>query len=93
MERTPEQKTADDALSEAINAVVEAYGYRQPDMANINYLVLIEQAGWDGDGDRRTGIVSLYKDGDLPWTTILGLMRAATLLAERNYTRDGDDGP
>lgn len=91
MPQTPEQKAANNALTDAINACVEAYGFRDGTMVNTNYMVIVEQTGFDDDGDMSSGIVRLSKDGDMPWTSILGLLRCATLAAERAYSRDGTD--
>jgi hypothetical protein len=88
MARTPEQKAADDALTAAIDAAVEAYGYREDVMMNTSYIVLVEQRGWDDDADSLTGVVRLYKDGDMSWISILGLLRAASLAAERTYVTE-----
>jgi hypothetical protein len=88
MGRTPEQKDADEALTAAVNAAVEAYGYREDSMMNTNYIVIVEQRGWDDDADSLTGVVRLYKDGDMSWVAILGLLRAASLAAERTYVTE-----
>lgn len=91
MQRTPEQKSADDALTEAVNAVVDAYGFREDGMVNTNYMVIIEQIGFADDGESRTGIVRVSKDGDMPWPAIFGLLRCATLGAERAFIGNGSD--
>lgn len=85
MSRTPEQKEADEALTKAIDAAVSAYGFNEKGLINTQYLVIVEQRGWADSGDSLSAFVSLYKDGDMGWSAILGLLRAATLRAEKNY--------
>lgn len=84
--RTPEQKTADDNLTEAINQVADAYGYQQPGFINNEYLVVLHQRGWgDNVDDTYSGVVLLYRDGSLPWMAILGLMEMANRRLRRDY--------
>lgn len=76
--RTPEQKTADDNLTAAIEAVADAYGYNQPGFINNEYVVVLHQRGWgDNVDDTYSGVVLLYRDGGLPWMSIMGLMAMA----------------
>lgn len=96
--RTPEQVAADEKLTEAVNGVVEAYGYLEPGFINTEYVVLVSQRGWrleDDAGEGFSGFCTLYKDGSMAWSSILGLLRAATLKEEHNFLRpdpeDGDD--
>ncbi len=84
--RTPEQKTADDNLTDAINRVAEAYGYTQPGFINNEYMVVLHQRGWgDNVDDTYSGVVLLYRDGSLPWMAILGLMEMAGRRLRRDY--------
>lgn len=85
--RTPEQKKADDALTQAVEDAVAAYEYMEPGTMNVAYMVIVQQRSWpgDGSGSGSTGLVRLYKDGDMPWVDMLGMLKAASLRAEREY--------
>jgi hypothetical protein len=84
--RTPEQKTADDNLTEAVNQVADAYGYTQPGFINNEYLVVLHQRGWGNNvDDTYSGVVLLYRDGSLPWMAIHGLMEMARRRLGRDY--------
>ncbi len=94
--RTPEQKAADNQLDAAIQACLEAYGYHRVEsepedggtypVATVNWIVLVEQSGFDQDGDSRTGVAHLYRDGYMPEISRIGLLRAALLRAEREWS-------
>lgn len=93
MGRTPEQKAADEALTAAVDAAMLAYGYVEPGSVPVHYMVLVEQRIFGKNDDSpATGLVTLYKDGVMPWVSILGLLRAATLRTEHTYAEgDPDD--
>jgi hypothetical protein len=94
-DRTPEQKAADDALDTAIHTCLDAYGCltveSDPEeggtypLATVNWIVLVEQRGFDQDGDSRTTLAHVYRDGDMPEIARIGLLRAALLRAEREW--------
>lgn len=88
--RTPEQRAADEKLTEAINATCAAYGYMGPDTVNLSYAVLVEQRVFskDEDGDE-SGLITLMKDGDIPWIPLIGLLRAGLIRAEHNFNDGG----
>jgi hypothetical protein len=53
---------------------------------------LVEQRGWrPDDGDESSGVCAVFKDGGLPWPTIFGLLRMATLRLERDWAVGDDD--
>lgn len=91
MSRTPEQRKADDQLHEAIQATLEAYGYKE-DYFVADWVVLTAQTRFAEDGETLTAYSSLFKDGDLPWYRIMGLMEAHRLVFQRNYLANGDNG-
>jgi hypothetical protein len=95
--RTPEQKTADDNLTAAVEAVAEAYGYNQPGFINNEYLVVLHQRGWGDDvDDTYSSVALLYRDGGLPWMAIMGLLTMANRRVRRLYDQcivEGDDEP
>jgi hypothetical protein len=85
MSRTPEQKTADELLTKAVDTACRAYGFSAPGTINVQYMVLVEQRIWVDEDSPSTAIVRLYKDGDMPWISIIGLLRASTLRSEAEY--------
>lgn len=90
-DRTPEQKAADDGLTAAVEEAARAYGYVEPGGITVQYMVLLEQRIWRDDGTENTGVVTIYKDGTMPWVSILGLLRAVTLRSEREYSADREE--
>lgn len=91
--RTPEEKAADEALNKAIEDAVKAYGYAEAGGITAGWMVIVDQRIWrgnDGDGGvGHTGLCTLYKDGDMPWVQILGLLRLATLRLEVQAAESG----
>lgn len=83
-DRTPEQKAADEALTAAVNKAIEEYGYAEPGAINVQYVVVVEQRVWTEEYES-TGVVMLYKDGAMPWVSILGLLKAAGLRTEAEF--------
>lgn len=85
-QRTPEQKAADEALSAAVEDGLKAYGYAEAGGITTGFVVIVDQRIWrGGKGDGEVGmsaVCALYKDGDMPWVQILGLLRLATLRLE-----------
>jgi hypothetical protein len=80
-ERTTEQRAADEMLDQAILACCEAYGYANAGTLVTHWIVLVNQQIWKGDDSDgtagNTGICMLYKDGDMPWMNIFGLIEMA----------------
>lgn len=97
--RTPEQKAADEALDAAVEACLEAYGYHRVEsepedggaypLTTVHWTVLVEQRGFDQDGDSRTGVAHLYRDGYMTEISRIGLLRAALIRAEREWAWPG----
>lgn len=74
MPRKPKEKTADEALTEAISAVVQAYEYG-PDLGILtDYIVIAAFQGFEADGDDETHIMAHPRDGSLPVYRIMGLV-------------------
>lgn len=71
MARTAEQKTADNALEEAIRNAVGAYGLSRG--AIVDMIVLYSQTRFDEDGEQYTTVGRLTLGG-LPHYRILGLL-------------------
>lgn len=90
--RTPEQKAADEKLTEAVNGVCDAYGYTGPNTVNLSYVVLLEQRvlNNDDEGDD-SGLVTIMRDGDIPWVTLIGLLRTGQIRAEHSYNHGTDE--
>lgn len=86
--RTMEQRAADDRLTEAIQCVVQAYGFFDENTVNTQYMVLVDQRQWREDGDDGEGMITMLKDNSMPWSAILGLLRKATLSAEEDYLEE-----
>jgi len=74
--RTEEQIAADEALTEAIQQVLIAYDFQQ-DCVIGDYLIVCAQSRLDGDGEASTAYTHLYRNGDLPAHSILGLLDIA----------------
>lgn len=76
MSRTVEQISADEALTEAIQRVLNVYGI-QSDYLLGDYLIVCTQARIDEDGEACSAYAHLYRNGDLPAHAILGLLDVA----------------
>lgn len=92
MARTPEQKRADEELAIAVDRALEAYGYDSADMLTAHFIVLVDRRGYDQWGRERNSYCTLHKDGDSSWTGTLGLLRAVTLMTERYFIQDHEEG-
>lgn len=93
MTRTPEQKAADEALTDAVTRCIAAYGDGSPAVV-CEYVVAVALHGLDGDGEALTTVGLLYRDSDVPTHRALGLVEyAATRLRTlaAHATRMGDD--
>lgn len=89
MSRTPEQVDADDALSAAIERVLQVYDDGDAWILT-EYVVVTSQHRYDDDGEGLTAVGALYRDGDVPTHRALGLLDyAATRL--RHRVARGDD--
>lgn len=79
-DRTPEQRTADDALTSAVEQAMTAEGWT--DGLLTDYVVLAVRHCYDDDGGSTTQHVSLYRDGSMPSYRALGLVHATRLQLE-----------
>lgn len=70
--RTAEQKEADDALTEAIEAVDRAYKGDHNRIA-AEYMVIASYLSWDDEGDGETALSLIFRDGDIPFHRAIGL--------------------
>lgn len=87
MTRTPEQITADEALTAAIEAMQLAY-HGEPEGVLTTYLVVAKRRWWDDDGDSLTAVYIDVKDGDIPIDEQLGLAEYAAARIRRRITED-----
>lgn len=85
---TPEQKEADRVLQEALDQVGAAYGW---DGVRVSWLLVAQSVFIDAEGAEVTSVQFQQPDGQ-SWVTSLGLLRAHTLLMERDYLADGRPG-
>lgn len=76
MSRTPEQVKADDALTEAINAVHRAY-HDDSQGVLTTYLVLAHRTYWGDNGERFVSSFCNTKDSDVPLFEQLGMIEYA----------------
>ncbi|MCK8670990.1 hypothetical protein M1M07_07645 [Rhodococcus sp. HM1] len=76
--RTPEQIAADDALTEAIEKVLEAYYPDDNDGIMLEYVVLVRSRDWNDDGISITASSMLTRDNDVPVDLLLGMTEYAS---------------
>lgn len=91
MSRTESQKIADDNLTKAVEDALKAYGMSDDgNSLSLYYMVLVERRhlGPVSEGEDGTGIARIFKDNEMPWCNILGLLRASTLLAEKEWLEE-----
>lgn len=86
MPRTQEQVAADQALTKAIQGVLEAYEV-QEDYLLSDYMVICTQARIDEEGDAETAYSYLYRDSNLPTHAIMGMLEMAQLRI-RSYVHE-----
>lgn len=90
MSRTDEQQAADENLTEAINQCIRAYGY-EADFILTDYMVIAAQTKLDEDGDSVNAYTYLYRDSDMPYHKILGLMEVARRRAAYHMMEGRED--
>lgn len=78
--RNEEQVKADEELTQAIDNCLKAYGI-QDDYILTDYLIICAQVRMDEDGDQITAYSHLYRDSDLPYHRIMGLLEVARVRA------------
>lgn len=90
--RTSEQKAADEALTAAIEAVTAAYWPDEERGILMEYIVCgAAMMAPDDDGDGRTALVHIMRDGDLPHHRAIGLLETVRARLVRQATDDDDD--
>jgi len=90
MSRTDEQIKADEELTNAIEKCIRAYGYEEAFILT-DYMVIAAQTKLDEDGDSVNAYTYLYRDSDMPYHKILGLMEVARRRAAYHMMRGEDD--
>lgn len=86
-DRTAEQIEADENLTRAIEQCVNAYGFAD-DYIITDYMVIAAQVRLDVDGDSETAYSYLYRDSDMPYHRILGLLEVARTRAKFNMNKE-----
>lgn len=96
--RTPEQVTADAALTKAVEGVVEAYQLVPSQGGGLltGYVIFTMHQGLEVDGQGNARYNWICMEDGMPWHSILGLidMGQAILAKERedSLRRDEEDG-
>lgn len=94
-DRTTDQKSADDQMTTAVNAVVSAYGYL-PDGALLqDYVIQGRGIRYDDDGERLTHTFTCFQDGSLDPITIAGHFTAGFFrwgMYAAGVSAEGDEG-
>lgn len=85
MSRTAEQVEADDALTTAIEGVLQAYDDGDAWLL-AEYVVITSQQRYDDDGDLLTAVGALYRDGSVPTHRALGLIEHAAVRLRHRIT-------
>lgn len=91
MPRTPEQVAADDALTAAIEQVINVYYDGEHPWVLTEYVVVTAQQRWDDDGDSITAVGSVFRDGDVPVHRALGLVEYVGARLRKHISDDDDD--
>lgn len=90
-DRTPEQKTADEALTVAIEAAHRAYGWTSDEAWLMSeYIVLTAAHRYGDDGEPYTAVGTLYRDGDVSLHRALGLIEFAGARMRRLIMEDDE---
>lgn len=87
---TPEQKAANEQLTEAIQAARQAYGYDDGFLIT-DWVVLTAETRFDDDGDQISAYGKLYRDGQMPDYRALGLLEIHRELLRGRLFHSGDD--
>jgi hypothetical protein len=93
LRKTPEQSAADDALEEAVKAVVGAYNLTADRSMIADYIVVGETIKFDEDGDEECGIFVAWRNGHGRITTTIGLFDLGRrhVLSRLETTFDSED--
>ena len=85
MSRTPEQVTADDTLTAAIEAHQRAY-HDDNEGVLTDYIVIAQRTYWDDDGDRCQAVYLTARDDNIGLSQQLGLAEFASIIIRRHIT-------
>jgi hypothetical protein len=86
-ERTQAQIEADANLTQAIDQCLRAYEFEE-DFILTDYMVIVAQSRIDSAGDTATAYASLYRDSEMPYHRILGLLEIARTRARFNMNQE-----
>lgn len=87
MSRSGEQVAADDALTTAIERVLQAYGDDQAYVLT-EYVVVTSQQRFDEDGDGITAVGLMFRDSAVPTHRALGLCEYASTRLRHTVMQD-----
>lgn len=88
--RTEEQVTADENLTKAVEECLKAYGFEDGSILT-DYLVIAATVKLDDDEDTTTAYSYLYRDSDMPYYKILGLLEVARARAAYHMMQGEED--
>lgn len=78
---------ADENLTNAIDQCLRAYEFEE-DYILTDYMIIAVQAKIDEDGDTAMAYAYLYRDSDLPYHKILGLLEVARSRVLFNFNKE-----
>ena len=89
--RTPEQVEADEALTEALKRVNEAY-YGETPFLITDYIVVYVEQSFDDEGDPLDNVAVQCRNGYIPPHKTLGLIDVARIQQELALKKSFDEG-
>ena len=90
--RTEKQKEADDNLLNAIQQALEAYGLVEQGFLLGDYVVLTALNRLASQGVIQTKHPMLFRDGDIPWYRVAGLLSQAKIEVSLAISAGNDNG-
>lgn len=94
-DRTPEQRSADRQLDDAVRRAAAVYGHVGDGSGRLvtDWLVIGTGIGMSSDGDQTTVSFQVFPDGgnSINWHAVLGLLRASTLRLEHTFVAAEDE--
>ena len=88
--RNTEQVAADDNLTKAIEQCLRAYGFDDGSILT-DYVIIAATVKLDEDEDTATAYSYLYRDSDMPYYKILGLLEVARARAAYHMMQGNED--
>jgi hypothetical protein len=85
---SPDEKTAYEALTDAIEAVVRAQGNREQAWVASEYIVVHAAHRFAADGESYTAVGVIYRDQDVPMHRALGLLEFASTRLRKIIAED-----